>query len=260
MKSNFTIIFEKNGKPDPKPKRGKSLSLGNLSDFKNRFLVFFQNSHHINTTTFKTYFFVQPKKSLNCSVFIERFLKSLLTYIKQSIHTLYKMSRSRTFIISIENCIESDWVNICNFVKDGKAEYIVVGKDNNTIKGFIRFNSAKTISAVSKNFVKITTIGIEVNKDVYYKGIFSKCQYFYEDGAPAQNNRNLTPVIKADKKQKDNEILLLENKEKIQDLENLVKGMKHMQAAQLDCVIQLLDDSNNQKLVINSFFQKKVLK
>ena len=33
MKSNFTIIFEKNGKPDPKPKRGKSLSLGNLSDF-----------------------------------------------------------------------------------------------------------------------------------------------------------------------------------------------------------------------------------
>ena len=36
--------------------------------------------------------------------------------------------------------------------------------------------------------------------------------------------------------------------------------MKHMQAAQLDCVIQLLDDSNNQKLVINSFFQKKVLK
>ena len=157
------------------------------------------------------------------------------------------MSRSRTFTISIKNSIESDWNNICNFVKDGKAEYIVTSNDNNIINGFIRFNSAKTISAVIKMFVNITTVKIDVNNDLYYKNLFNKHQFFYEDGAPAQNNKKSPTNTKVNKKHFYSDVLSLENKEKIADLENLVKDIKDIQANQLDCIIYLMDDSKNNK-------------
>ena len=153
------------------------------------------------------------------------------------------MSRSRTFTFSIKNSIESDWNNICNCVKDGKAEYIIACNDNNTINGFIRFNSAKTFSAVIKMFENITTATIDLNNDLYYKNLYNKCKVFYEDGNPAQNNKKIPTNSKVNKPEIYNDVLSLENKEKIEKLENMIKDIKHIQANQLDCIIYLMDDT-----------------
>ena len=49
------------------------------------------------------------------------------------------MSRSRTYIFTIENFTETNWEYVRNLEKDGKCEYISACKCKGKINGFIRF-------------------------------------------------------------------------------------------------------------------------
>ena len=106
------------------------------------------------------------------------------------------MSRSRTFRFKIENGDQECWNTITKFQESNNCEYITASKtsnENNTflINGFVRFYSAKTLTAINKIFNKNTIVEIETNKDNYYKELFSKCSEWFEKGSPAKNNKNI---------------------------------------------------------------------
>ena len=115
------------------------------------------------------------------------------------------MSRSRTYIFTIENFTETNWEYVRNLEKDGKCEYISACKCKGKINGFIRFINPKYLNSVQKIFDN-ATIEIVKNNDLYYKEIFSKKKCFFESGKNAKQN----------KKSENNELIqLIEEKDKI---------------------------------------------
>jgi hypothetical protein len=129
------------------------------------------------------------------------------------------MSKSRAFTFKIEKAEEIDWENICNLVKNKLCEYITTYKSINTnkqisIKGFIRFINPKYYNSVKKIFNNKADIEIQKNNDNFYKELFSKNEYFFEDGNSAKNNnRNILKKLSEEKDKLFNE--LIEEKDKL---------------------------------------------
>lgn len=158
------------------------------------------------------------------------------------------MSRSRTFIFSIEDSEDADWTKICNFVKEGICEYIVACNDNKIINGFIKFSYAKTLTSVTKKISKNASINIVENIDIFYKENFIKSKTFFESGTPSKNKKKGNQMLKilSENDKKMNEIeenqnnLVLKHKEdkeqikeQIEELVKLVKALKNNESEQL---------------------------
>jgi hypothetical protein len=167
------------------------------------------------------------------------------------------MSRSRTFIFSIEDSEDDDWTKICNFVKEGICEYIVACNDNKIINGFIKFCYAKTPTSVKKKISKKASINIVENIDIFYKEKFIKSQTFFESGTPSKNkkkgNQMLQILSENDKtlneiEENKNNLILQnkEHKEQIKELINLIKTLKNNDSVQIQELITLTNNESAQ--------------
>jgi hypothetical protein len=156
------------------------------------------------------------------------------------------MSRSRTFCFKIENGDQECWNTITNFQENNNCEYITASKtsnENNTflINGFVRFYSAKTLTAINKIFNKNAIVEIETNKDNYYKELFSKCSEWFEKGSPAKNNKNIN-------KKQSNIQIKLEEKDKI---------IIELVAEKDKITNQLAEQQNNMNIQIQELLKHK---
>ena len=147
------------------------------------------------------------------------------------------MSRSRTYIFTIENFTETDWEYVCSLEKDGNCEYISACKCKEKINGFIRFLYPKFLNSAQKLLSK-SVIEIVKNNDLYYKEKFSKNENYFESGKNAKQNKRTNPnnkeLIRIIEKQETIITQMSENQDKI------VMLCK-------DQIIKLIETFNNSK-------------
>jgi hypothetical protein len=178
------------------------------------------------------------------------------------------MSRSRTYIFTIENFTETDWEYVCNLEKDGNCEYISACKYKGKINGFIRFINPKYLNSVQKIFDN-ATLEIVKNNDLYYKEKFSKNEFFFESGKNAKQNKKTNK--KTNKKQL---IQLIEEKDKIiikmvekqntliEEKDKIITKMVEKQETLIeekDKIITLMSESQETLITLMSENQDKTL-